>query len=304
MRPFGIGLAGLGRWGRRYLEVLRRLPDAQVRLCADPDREACRASGSIRAVHDFAGLLADRNVRAVIIATPPATHYRLARQALESGRDVLVEKPMAETAAEALELTKLAQEHSLVLAVGYTALYTPGFSRLQDELAQGQLGSIRRAVAVRTSSGPARRPLHNGVLADLAGHDIAIALALLGPVRAGRHWTVRSGTCRYVLQFTSGIRLDGIAAWRQPPHSRRFTVLGRNGTRRIAEPPADPDPSSPLGRQCADFINCCRNRTTPLTDSRLGAAVVSVLEQLGDCPLPSSSLAVDNRSRETGKPRP
>lgn len=280
MRPVGVGLAGLGRWGRRYLDVLRQLPEIELRACAEPDSAARRAADPTRAVAGLAELLADSSIRAVIIATPPATHYELARTALESGRNVLVEKPMAETAAEAAELAALAERHGLVLAVGHTPLYAPGFAALRERFAHGSLGQARRAVAVRTSSGPEPRPQSDGVLADLAAHDIAMAISLLGPTLAGCCRPLGNGARRYRLEFESGCRLDGVAAWRRPPHSRRFTLFGTRAVGRLNELPAGPQADSPLGRQCADFIACCRNRTAPLSNARLGAAVVAALEQI------------------------
>uniref|UniRef100_A0A7C4CA19 Gfo/Idh/MocA family oxidoreductase n=1 Tax=candidate division WOR-3 bacterium TaxID=2052148 RepID=A0A7C4CA19_UNCW3 len=294
MRPLGIGLAGLGRWGRRYLETLKQLPGVELRRCADPDAAARSAAGPTPVVADFASLLADEAIRAVVIATPPDTHYALACAALESGRDVLVEKPLAATATEASRLSALAQQRGLVLAVGHTALYTQGYARLRQQLECGNLGCIRRAVAVRTSSGPTRPPATDGVLADLAGHDIAIALTLLGPARSGRAWRLHPTTCRYRLDFASGARLDGIAAWCSPPHARCFTLVGtravgRTDENRTSITPAPADSrQSPLWRQCADFVTCCRTRSAPQSDGRLGAAVVATLEEIAP-PAPKRS---------------
>ncbi len=282
MRPVGIGLAGLGRWGRNYVKTLLALPECRLVAMADADRAirdrlATQTGIPVRESADE--LLSESAVEAVVIATPDRTHCSLASSALAAGRDVLVEKPMALEPDEAEALAEQAESSGRVLAIGHTAVYHPGFEELLDEIRAWPHDAGTRASAIRTSSGYADG--RSNPILDLCPHDIALAVLLFGTPAAARARS-HGKSVEYEVKFEGDRLLHGQAEWREPPHVRRFEASGAinylidgadsRGNHDIRE--------TPLGRQCLDFVECCRTRRQPLSSSRLGAHVVRCLGAL------------------------
>ena len=282
MRPVGIGLAGLGRWGRNYVKTLLALPECRLVAVADADpttHAAIAGETGIAVRESAAQLLSDPAIEAVVIATPDRTHYSLASAALCAGRDVLVEKPMALGPDEAEALAEQAESSGRVLAVGHTAVYQSGFAELVGEIRPRPLGADRRASAVRTSSGYADGR-SNPVL-DLCPHDIALAVLLFGTPEAARA-RANGKDVEYEVRFNGNELLNGRVEWREPPHVRRFEVAGAKNA--LCDGAGGQSShgvrETPLGRQCLDFIECCRTRRQPLSSGRVGLAVTRCLTAL------------------------
>ena len=282
--PLGIGLLGLGRWGRNYVKTLLALPECRLVAAADANAEARTRAGQefvIVARSTIEELLTDPAIEALAIATPDRTHFNLAAAALATGRDVLVEKPMALEPREAEALAGQAEAGGRVLAVGHTAVYDTGFSALMDEVRPVPRDGTKRASTVRTSSGYADG--RSNPILDLCPHDLAMAVLLFGTPTAARARSRGTGV-EYEVRFQGNALLSGRAEWCEPPHVRRFEVTGAEGRTRTL-PPAPPNRqlatrNSPLGRQCLDFIECCRTRRQPLSDGRLGLEVTRCLAAL------------------------
>jgi predicted dehydrogenase len=276
-RP-GIGLVGLGRWGRNYLKTLLALPECRFVAAADLDEAArARIAGETAIVvrESAEELLSDPAVEAVVIATPDRTHYRLAATSLAVGRDVMVEKPMALEPSEAAALAEQAETCGRVLAVGHTAVYHPAFASLIDEIRTKPFAQ-RQASAIRTSSGYADG--RSNPILDLCPHDIALAVLLFGTPVAARA-SLNGNGVEYEVRFPGDALLTGYAEWREPPHVRRFEVAGAQNTLGDKEGSRGSHVTreTPLGRQCLDFIECCRTRRRPLSSGWLGLAVVRCL---------------------------
>ena len=301
--PVGIGLVGLGRWGRNYCKTMLALPECRLVAVADPDpttHALVAEETGIAARESAAQLLSDPAIVAVVIATPDRTHYSLAAAALEAGRDVLVEKPMTLTAAEAEALVRQAEDRNRVLAVGHTAVYATDIDSLRIRLDAIPRTAERLVRAERTSSGPSadrHSPLasaapvgqcairHSAILFDLCPHDIALAVLLFGTPVAARARSNGKGV-DYQVRFKRDELLSGHAEWREPPHVRRFEVAGADEVSEPAKPTSADRQSpiairhSPLGRQCLDFIECCRTRRQPLSSGRVGLAVMRCISAL------------------------
>ena len=282
MRPVGIGLAGLGRWGRNYVKTLLALPECRLVAMADADRavrDRLSAETGIPVRASAEELLMESAVEAVVIATPDRTHCSLAAAALAAGRDVLVEKPMALAPSEAESLLTQAEAGDRVLAVGHTAVYQAGLADLMTELSTWPPARDRIASAVRTSSG--YEDGRSNPILDLCPHDVALGVLLFGIPVAARAQADRK-RAEYEVRFEHGALLKGLAEWRHPPHTREFRVAGAlhvlgdkfggNGQTDVRE--------TPLGRQCLDFITSCRTRRQPQSSGRLGANVVRCLNAL------------------------
>lgn len=275
--PIAVAVVGLGRWGLNYCRTLLRL--SECRLVAAVDVVPSARERAVRILGEsFGPLLSDvvtPDASAVVVATPEHNHFDVAREQLAAGRDVLVEKPMAGTVQEADHLCELARRLALVLAVGHTSVYGPGFSRLH---AAGP-GTME---AVRTSAGPrCRARERDAVLRDLAPHDLALAVLLAGRPCRARVAHRFEDSCEYEVDFENGHRLCGRVAW-ELPALRRFRVSGSSGTV-VSDEPVNgtlPFEDLPLTSQCRDFMMACRNRTTPLSDGAVGRAVTGALVAL------------------------
>jgi predicted dehydrogenase len=297
VEPLGIGLIGLGRWGRNYVKTLLGLSECRLIAVADPNPSALAPFAHLPGVaarNSAALLLSDSAIKAIIIATPDHTHCPLAAATLQSGRDVLVEKPMALNLAEAESLVRQAEAAGHVLAVGHTAVYSTDIDSLRAQLDTLPHGSARRVRAERTSSGPPGnsecrtskfepRPssivprssfiVHrssdfglrpSSVLFDLCPHDIALAILLLGAPAAARAVPDGNGVA-YEIRFAGGGLLEGKAEWREPPHIRRFEVADAQGTPSSASRPSSIVPrSSFIVHRSSDFGLTHDSRDTPL----------------------------------------
>ncbi|MCS7275686.1 MAG: Gfo/Idh/MocA family oxidoreductase [Dehalococcoidia bacterium] len=317
-----IGLVGCGYWGSKHLRVLHELGRGVDVVIADSDRDRleqlARVYPSVGMASDYDELL--ERCRAVIIATPPASHYGLARRALLADRHVLVEKPFTTSSSQARELVELAQRRRLVLMVGHTFLYSPPVRALRAIVQEGRLGRVLHLDSQRLGFGLLQPDIH--VLWDLASHDIAILAYLLGqwPRQASAwaahhlgqqpHWEVGHAH----LRFPDGASAHVHASWLCPYKVRQLTVVGSRASivyddtspeplrlceRQILLPEVDGQrqwvpPSyrwgdahlphvplmEPLLEEDAEFLRCIEDGSPPLSDGHWGLRVVQVLEAL------------------------
>jgi predicted dehydrogenase len=176
-----VGVIGYGYWGPNLVRNLAEMEGADLRWCADkrPDRRALakKRYPFLQVTEDAADVIDDPALDAVVIATPVSTHYPLAKRALERGKHVLIEKPMARSAAEAQELLELAERNGLVLMVDHTFIYTGAVRRMKEILDVGELGELYYLDSVRVNLGFFQSDID--VLWDLAPHDLAILTYLV-----------------------------------------------------------------------------------------------------------------------------
>src|SRR5262249_40345491 len=132
---------------------------------------------TLRATTDYRDALADPGVDAVVICTPVATHFEIARAALESGRHVLVEKPLTDSVATATALCELAQRRGLALVVDHTFVYNPAVQRIRSILDTGEIGELLYVDCVRINLGLFQSDVN--VLWDLAPHDLSVVCHLV-----------------------------------------------------------------------------------------------------------------------------
>jgi len=174
--PVGIAVVGAGYWGPNL--VRNALQSAATRLIAVVDQDLGRAErvaggfSGVRASADLAAVLADPAVEAVAVATPAASHLRVAMAAIEAGKHVLVEKPLAASYADGLALARAAQDRGVVLMCDHTYCYTPAVQRIRELVHSGALGEIQFIDSVRINLGLVQRDVN--VFWDLAPHDLSI----------------------------------------------------------------------------------------------------------------------------------
>jgi predicted dehydrogenase len=184
-----------------------------------------------RVTATFEEMLADPALDAVVIATPVPTHYALAKQALEAGKHVLVEKPPAMRGAEMDELVTLAAERDLVLMPGHLLLYHPGVRKLKELVDSGELGDVLCVYTNRQNLGIVRA--NENALWSLGVHDLSVILWLVGedPVEVAAHGRdfLNKGVEDVVfcyLRFPSGKIAHMHLSWLDPHKMRKMTVVG------------------------------------------------------------------------------
>jgi predicted dehydrogenase len=319
-RPVKLGLAGLGYWGPNLARNLADLPDVELAWLCDSDPERLERYGArhseARTTARFDDLLADADVDAVVIATPVITHAKLARNALQSGKHVFVEKPLAVSSDVADGLVALAEERGLVLFPGHLLLYHPGVTKLKALVESGELGRILYVYGNRQNLGQIRKD--ENALWSLGAHDLSVILHLVEeePVEcwARGESYVREGVEDVVfcyLRFPSGVVAHMHLSWLDPHKMRKMTVVGdrkmavfddmelerkltvydkgteqaadtygewrtRTGDISIPKVPND----EPLRLECERFIALVRGEGEALAAAREGVAVVRTLEQL------------------------
>jgi predicted dehydrogenase len=311
-----VGLAGLGYWGPNLARNFGELADLSWLCDLSPDllAQASARRPHARTTTDFDELLADPELDAVVIATPVVTHYELTRRALEAGKHVFVEKPPAQTAAEAEELCALAEERGVVLMPGYLLLYHPAVARLKQLVESGELGDVLYLYGNRQNLGQIRRD--ENALWSLGAHDLSVMLHLVGeePVEA---WARGESFLREAvedvvfcyLRFPSGTVAHMHLSWLDPHKMRKITVVGRDKMavfddmepeRKITVYDKGPvlRPASewqvrtgdihiprvsadePLRLECSHFLSLVSGDGDPLAAARDGVAVVRTLELL------------------------
>src|SRR5262245_10619500 len=171
-----IAVLGYGYWGPNLVRNFQEVNDACVAVCCDmnPQRlERVQAKHPwVEVTTEYNKVLNDPAVDAVVIATPVATHYEFARKALEHGKHVLVEKPIAASVAEAESLIDIAAKRNLTLMVDHTFIYTGAVRKMKEIISRGELGELYYFDSVRINLGLFQKDVN--VLWDLAPHDIAI----------------------------------------------------------------------------------------------------------------------------------
>lgn len=176
-----IGLIGFGYWGRNLARNLNTLNSAKLIECADlEDRnraEIIRLYNLPVVTNMYESILDDDKIDAVVIATPVSTHYKIALDALNNNKHVLIEKPMCSTAKEAKKLIELANKHERVLMVDHTFIYSGAVQKLRELVQSGELGMIEYIDSTRINLGLFQSDIN--VAWDLAPHDISIVNYIL-----------------------------------------------------------------------------------------------------------------------------
>ena len=230
-----IGLLGYGYWGPNYARALSEMPRVSVSFICDAQDEQLRRAASrypqIPILSDVSDAMRRDDTDAVIISTPASTHYKLARLVLESGRHVIVEKPLALEIEHCQELGELADKKGLVLMVAHTFLYNSGIQKLREYVNSSSFGRVYYLHATRTNLGPIRHDVN--AVWDLAPHDISIFNYLLDeqPQWASAIGSRALGNEREDVAFiTLGYSNDVVGnihvSWADPNKVREVVVVG------------------------------------------------------------------------------
>jgi predicted dehydrogenase len=315
-----IGVVGVGKWGKNHLRNFANLPGCRLDAVCDTDAAILDRVGrehpGVFVTGDFEALLARKDLDAVVIASSAVTHAPLGLQALRSGRDVFVEKPMALSTADAEEMARTAERGKRVLLVGHLLLYHPAVALLKSLVVAGELGDVHYLTSQRVNLGQIRKD--ENALWSFAPHDISIT----GDLFEGRPISVSARGGAYIQPGIEDVvflnvkypnqRMAHIhVSWLDPHKIRKVTLVG---SRKMAvfddmettekvriydKGVSPPDFVSydqtfslrfgditapqlamvePLKLECEHFLDCVRERTAPRTGPDSGVEVVRILE--------------------------
>jgi len=313
-----IGQVGLGHWGPNLLRNFVALPGSRVEVCCDVDERArSNVTGTypdVKICADYDRMLEDYDLDAVVVSSPAGLHYEHSRLALERGKHVFVEKPMALDVRQAVELVGLAEAGGRTLMVGHLLLYHPAVQQLKDYVDSGDLGQIHYIYSQRLNLGQVRHD--ENAMWSLAPHDISVALYLLDQppeaVSAQGRAFLRTGIHDLVfltMYYSDGALAHCHVSWLDPHKVRRFTVVGSKKMAvfddmesrekiRVYDAGVDfpqvgygdlltlrfgdvyiprVDMKEPLRLECQHFLDCIKEGTTPVSDGRNGVDVLRVL---------------------------
>ena len=316
-----MAVVGLGYWGPNLARNFDAIPGCELAWCCDPSAEARERVATrfprARVTSDPAEVLADETVDAIALATPVPTHADLAVRALAAGKHCFVEKPLAQSAADAERVVAAADEAQRVLMVGHLLEYHPGVQALKQLTDSGELGDrIYYIYGNRLNLGKLRAD--ENALWSLGAHDVSVVLYLADEEPSE---VVAHGEC-YVqervedvvfcfLRFPSGLSAHLHLSWLDPHKERRFTVVGSRrmatfddmaleGKLSIFDKGFDQDSNGygeyitrsgeivspqianvePLRVECEHFVESVRHGRRPRSDGASGLRVVRVLEGL------------------------
>jgi len=311
-----IGVVGAGAWGRNHVRTVAGLAEGELAAVCDTDpkvreRIARQYPGAL-VTADVAALLGV--VDAVIVASPAATHATVARQAVEAGKPVLVEKPFALSVGDAEAVARQAAEPVLA---GHLLVYHPAVERLREMVQKGELGKVFYLYGLRVNLGQVRKD--ENALWSFGPHDVSVALYLLGeqPVRVAAHGKsylqpAIEDVVFLTMEFASGVLAHVQMSWLDPHKERKLTVVGAKKMvvfddmeprekLRIYDKGIDRPPEyrsfgeslairegdifipripnvEPLAAELAHFVRAAQGREAPRASAEDGVRVVRVLE--------------------------
>jgi predicted dehydrogenase len=176
MQKIKVAIVGGGYWGQNLIRNFWEVDEAELSFVCDLDPKALaraqRRYPTAQVTRHYRELLDSPRVDAIVLATPVSTHYEFARQALQAGKNVLVEKPLARSTAEVLDLMELAEQQHKLLMVDHTFLYTSAVRRMKELITRGDIGDMLYFDSVRINLGLVQSDIN--VMWDLAPHDFAI----------------------------------------------------------------------------------------------------------------------------------
>ena len=307
-----IAVVGVGYWGKNLvrnfhdLGVLTALCDAEESV----ETNYRRQYPDVTFYREFGKVLSDPAITAVALSTPAVTHYEMARAALEAGKDVLVEKPLAVDVKHGEDLVRIADKQGRILMVGHILRYHPAILKLQQLIRNGALGKINYLYSNRLNIGKIRT--EENILWSFAPHDISVMLSLLNemPTRVSCQGSayLNHDVCDVTLShfnFPSGVQAHIFVSWLHPVKEQRLVVVGsekmavfddtaddklvlyphkvewRNRVPMAVKANGEPvelEDREPLRAECQHFIECVDTRTSPVSDGAEGLRVLRVLD--------------------------
>jgi len=315
-----IGVIGLGYWGPNLMRSVLSLGGVEVVGCEKKKKrleEVEKMFTNAIYVDNYEELLADDEIKAVLISTPVCTHYSIAKDFINSGKDVFVEKPMTESSVKAQELIDLAAEKKCVLMVGHIFEYNDAVIKINDIIKNDEVGELQYITSTRVNLGIHRKDVN--VLWDLAPHDLSIIFKWVDSEPVSVSTMAKASVVNGLpdvafvqLAFDCGMIADIQVGWLAPSKVRETIIVGSkkmivynetNPQEKVKiydsgvdfEDPHDygefllsyrsgdihsPTLSNrePLRMEMEHFLECVRERKKPLTDGYNALRVIKAIE--------------------------
>lgn len=304
-----VGVIGAGYWGKNHVKIFHDLNVLKaVAECSDQVRLAVTNEyPDVKVTAKYSELIHDNTLKGIVIATPAADHYKIAKDALVAGKDVLIEKPMVLNKDEAVDLIDTAKEKSKIIMVGHILLYNRAVQKLIELIESNVIGQVSFVDMRRAKLGKARKK--ENVLWSFAVHDLAVLLSFIrSPVKEIRAQGITALQNNIVddahlnIVFSSGVQAHLHASWLWPENERRTVVVGKKGMivfeesrNRIiisrkginkdfetwdqGEEEIVLPQNDALRGEAEHFLDCIKRRSNPRTDANSGLAVIDILIQ-------------------------
>ncbi len=316
-----IGLIGCGAWGKNLLRNFANLPGCVLISCCDENpkqMERLRPNyPGIEFTQDHKDIIENPNLDAVVISTPPASHFELCKSAILADKDVFVEKPLVLQVRDGEELVKLAEEKKKILMVGHIMEYHAATLKLKEYMDKGELGEIYYLYSTRVNLGKVR-DMENA-LWSFAPHDISMILFLLEKepvsVTATGKSYIQKGiedVAFMTVHFADGVMAHIHVSWLDPHKDRKLTVVGSKKMAVFDDTQSAEKiwiydkgvdtrldyntygeylslrtgdilipkigTTEPLKSECQHFVECVEKRKTPRSDGQDGLRVLKILD--------------------------
>lgn len=307
-----IAVVGCGYWGKNLVRNFAQIGHLGAVVDGNSDIAAGFAAEFNVPAMSYEDVLAHDDIDGVVLATPAHVHASMSKQALNAGKHVYVEKPLALDIEEAREVVELAAAKDLKLMVGHLLQYHPAFLKVKELIANGELGRVEYVYSNRLNFGKIRQ--EENVFWSFAPHDISMILALSGELPD----SVRTEASFYLtkdvadttvthMRFASGMNAHIFVSWLHPYKEQKLVIVGTTGmltftdnapwnekltlykhkvvwNEGVPEPAkADAlsiplDEAEPLKLECRHFVDCIREGKRPITDGAEGLRVLRVLQ--------------------------
>ncbi|MBM4144158.1 MAG: Gfo/Idh/MocA family oxidoreductase [Lentisphaerae bacterium] len=317
-----VGVVGCGYWGPNLVRNFRNAPACLAGAVCDLDQKRLqhvkKLYPDVKTTTSFSDIVSDPDIHAVAVATPVRLHHEIGMAALDAGKHVFVEKPMASSAAQCRELVALAAEKNLTLMVGHTFLYSSPVRKIKEIVDSGDIGKLLYVSSRRLNLGLFQTDIN--VVWDLMPHDISIILYLMGqpPVSLNCQGSANinpriEDVATLTMKFPNGGFASIHGSWLDPKKVRDMTIVGSRRMiyyddieplqkikiydARVETPPHFDnftefqyayhygdmyaprlDQQEPLAVQCRHFLDCIRSGDEPMTSGRRGLELVEILE--------------------------
>ncbi len=230
-----MGVVGCGYWGPNLIRNFTQLESSEVPICADLAKKRLdhmkRLYPHIETTREYKDILSRDDIEAVAVATPPQTHFRIGMEALEAGKHLFLEKPMAVSSAECEQLIESSEKLKLTLMVGHTFVYTAAVNKVKELITAGELGDIHYISTERVNLGLFQEDIN--VVWDLAPHDVSILNYILestpDSVSAHGHSYIRKkveDVAFLTFKYPKSIMAHIHVSWLNPNKIRSTTVVG------------------------------------------------------------------------------
>lgn len=235
MKEIKIGVIGCGYWGPNLIRNFSENYNTDIKYACDLDRERLERIKLrypfVTTTTNYKDLLKDKSLQAVAISTPVHTHYRIAKEALEAGKHLFIEKPFTSKVKEAEKLVEISKKKNLILLVDHTFIYTGAVRKMKELLSSGKIGDIYYFDSVRVNLGLFQSDVN--VVWDLAPHDIAIMDYLIpdrpkSVVAVGASHTSNGieDIAYLTVNFDGGLIAHFHLNWMSPVKIRRIIIGG------------------------------------------------------------------------------